>query len=78
MARIQADIALYTALGGGWTEADEDATQVIPAETTPVTPSKEVPLDLSKPSTIPTTPGPSTIPNDAIVTPTPSRGTRQR
>ena len=31
LARIQADVGLYKALGGGWVENAEDATQPIPA-----------------------------------------------
>ncbi|MGN6515608.1 MAG: efflux transporter outer membrane subunit [Rhizomicrobium sp.] len=66
LARIQADVGLYRALGGGWTEADELATQILPAQTTQVPPSAE-PGPESVPATgIPSTPGPSQIPNDAI------------
>ncbi len=31
LARVQADIGLYTALGGSWVESPDDATQPIPA-----------------------------------------------
>lgn len=45
LARIQADIGLYVALGGGWTENPDDATQPIPTSasasaTTSAAPSK--------------------------------------
>lgn len=66
LARIQADVNLYRALGGGWTEADEDATQALPASTTPVAPSSE-PGPKSVPAgPIPATPGPSTIPDEPL------------
>jgi len=66
LARIQADVNLYRALGGGWTEADEDATQALPASTTPVAPSAE-PGPKSVPAgPIPATPGPSTIPDEPL------------
>ncbi|MGN6148573.1 MAG: TolC family protein, partial [Rhizomicrobium sp.] len=66
LARIQADVGLYRALGGGWTEADEDATQVMPAATTPVAPSAE-PGPKSVPAgPIPATPGPSAIPDEPL------------
>jgi NodT family efflux transporter outer membrane factor (OMF) lipoprotein len=66
LARIQADVGLYRALGGGWSEADELATQALPATTTPVTPSSE-PGPHTVPATpVPTTPGPSQIPDEPI------------
>lgn len=47
LARIQADVNLYRALGGGWSENPEDATQPIPAAqpatTAPATPSPAPP-----------------------------------
>lgn len=41
LARIQADIALYKALGGSWVENPDDATQPIPASAT--APAKPAP-----------------------------------
>jgi NodT family efflux transporter outer membrane factor (OMF) lipoprotein len=38
LARLQADVSLYKALGGGWSEAADAATQAIPAQATPVPP----------------------------------------
>ncbi|HEY7976815.1 MAG TPA: TolC family protein [Rhizomicrobium sp.] len=64
LARIQADVGLYRALGGGWSEADELATQAMPAATAPVTPSAEPGPGTVPASGIPTTPGPSQIPDE--------------
>jgi NodT family efflux transporter outer membrane factor (OMF) lipoprotein len=66
LARIQADINLYKALGGGWTEADVDATQAIPTQTTPVTPSSTPGPATMAPGPIPTTPGPSQLPDEPV------------
>ncbi len=41
LARIQADIALYKALGGSWVESPDDATQPIPASA--AAPAKDAP-----------------------------------
>ncbi|HEY5338761.1 MAG TPA: efflux transporter outer membrane subunit [Rhizomicrobium sp.] len=73
LARLQADVNLYKALGGGWTEADEDATQPIPQTNTPVTPSSMPGPGAQPASSIPTTPGPTSVPNEPAVTPTPGR-----
>jgi NodT family efflux transporter outer membrane factor (OMF) lipoprotein len=72
-ARLQADINLFKALGGGWTEADEEATQTIPTITTPTTPSAEPGPGQQPASQIPTTPGPTAVPGEPAVTPTPPR-----
>lgn len=62
LARAQADVGLYKALGGGWSEADVDATQTIPATTTAVPASEKAPDVESKPEApVPQTPGPSEI-----------------
>ena len=62
LARIQADVGLYKALGGGWTESMDDVTQKIPAETTAVAASAAAPEAESKPEQpVPATPGPSDI-----------------
>jgi outer membrane protein, multidrug efflux system len=62
LARVQADVGLYKALGGGWSEADTDATQIIPAQTTPVPAPASAPAVESKPEApVPQTPGPSDI-----------------
>jgi NodT family efflux transporter outer membrane factor (OMF) lipoprotein len=66
LARIQADVNLYRALGGGWTEADEDATQTIPTSTAPVAPSIESGPKSVPAGPIPATPGPSTIPDEPL------------
>ncbi|HSM96098.1 MAG TPA: TolC family protein [Rhizomicrobium sp.] len=66
LARIQADVGLYRALGGGWSEADELATQTIPAATAPVTPSAEPGPESVPAAPVPTTPGPSQIPDEPI------------
>jgi len=66
LARIQADVNLYRALGGGWTEADEDATQIMPTATTPVAPSAEPGPESVPARPVPTTPGPSAIPDEPL------------
>jgi NodT family efflux transporter outer membrane factor (OMF) lipoprotein len=66
LARIQADVGLYRALGGGWSEADELATQAMPTATAPVTPSAEPGPQTVPAAGIPTTPGPSQIPDEPI------------
>ena len=73
LARLQADVNLYKALGGGWSEADADATQKIPTTTTQVTPSATPGPGVQPASSIPTTPGPTTVPNEPAVTPSPGR-----
>lgn len=74
LARIQADVGLYKALGGGWSEASEAATQAIPAQTTPV---KAGPAATPPPSPstapVPATPKPTEIPGSEPVTPSPPR-----
>jgi outer membrane protein TolC len=58
LARIQADVGLYKALGGGWSEAADAATQAIPAQTTPVQagpPAAPPPAAAPIPSTPPPT-----------------------
>jgi NodT family efflux transporter outer membrane factor (OMF) lipoprotein len=72
-ARLQADVNLFRALGGGWTEADEEATQTIPTVTTPTTPSTEPGPGQQPANSIPTTPGPTAVPGEPAVTPTPPR-----
>jgi NodT family efflux transporter outer membrane factor (OMF) lipoprotein len=66
LARIQADVGLYRALGGGWTEADEETTQALPAATMPVTPSSEPGPQSVPAAPVPTTPGPSAIPDEPL------------
>src|SRR5262249_39243569 len=36
LARIQADVGLFKALGGGWSQVPDAVTQSMPAQTTPV------------------------------------------
>lgn len=66
LARIQADVNLYRALGGGWTEADEEATQTLPAATTPVAPSAEPGPESVPAAPVPTTPGPTQVPDEPL------------
>jgi multidrug efflux system outer membrane protein len=73
LARLQADVNLYRSLGGGWSEADEEATQTIPTATTPTTPSAEPGPGQQPASSIPSTPGPTAVPDEPAVTPTPTR-----
>ncbi|MBV9569914.1 MAG: efflux transporter outer membrane subunit [Alphaproteobacteria bacterium] len=62
LARIQSDVGLYKALGGGWSEVADAATQAIPATTTPVKagPPASVPPPNTAP--VPATPLPTDIP----------------
>lgn len=62
LARAQADVGLYKALGGGWSEADKAATQIVPAQTTQVPAPEAAPTSESQPEApIPKTPGPSDL-----------------
>src|SRR5665213_471903 len=69
LAHVQADVNLYKALGGGWSEADEAATQAIPTATTPVTPSTTPGPAAAPASPVPTTPGPTQMPDTPILPP---------
>jgi hypothetical protein len=65
LARAQADVGLYKALGGGWSEADKLQTQTIPAQTTPVAAPATAPAAEAQPiMPIPKTPGPSELTTD--------------
>jgi len=65
LARAQADVGLYKALGGGWTEADKAQTQAIPAQTTPVSAPETAPAAEAQPiMPVPKTPGPSELTTD--------------
>jgi outer membrane protein, multidrug efflux system len=65
LARAQADVGLFKALGGGWSEADKAQTQTIPAQTTPVSPPAAAPAAEAQPfAPVPRTPGPSEIKTD--------------
>ncbi|HEX3672963.1 MAG TPA: efflux transporter outer membrane subunit [Rhizomicrobium sp.] len=62
LARVQADVGLFKALGGGWSEKDIDATQTIPAQTTAVPAAQVAPAAETNPETpVPATPGPSDV-----------------
>jgi NodT family efflux transporter outer membrane factor (OMF) lipoprotein len=72
LARLQADVGLYKALGGGWSEAPEAATQAIPAQTTPVPPGPPAtPPPNAAP--IPATPQPTRLPGSEPTAPPPPR-----
>jgi multidrug efflux system outer membrane protein len=65
LARAQADVGLYKALGGGWSEVDKNVTQHIPAQTTPVPAPQPAPAVESQQSApVPKTPGPSELEKD--------------
>jgi NodT family efflux transporter outer membrane factor (OMF) lipoprotein len=72
LARIQADIGLYKALGGGWSEAADAATQTIPAQTTPVQPGPPAPPP-PRTAPIPSTPPPTAIQGSQPAAPAPQR-----
>ena len=63
LAHAQAIVGLYKAMGGGWTEVAEDATQGIPAGTMPVTPTAVDGTPITATSPAPTsTPEPAPVP----------------
>ncbi|MBV9063850.1 MAG: TolC family protein, partial [Alphaproteobacteria bacterium] len=72
LARLQANIGLYQALGGGWSEAADAATQALPAQTTPVTAGPAAPPPPSA-TPVPATPKPIAIPGSQSATPPPPR-----
>jgi hypothetical protein len=72
LARLQATVGLYKALGGGWGEAPDTATQAIPAQATPVSAGPAAsPPPPSK--AVPATPQPTAIPGSEPATPPPPR-----
>ena len=73
LARIQADIGLYKALGGGWAEVADAATQALPAQTTPVAPGPPANSPPKSTARVPATPNPAPIQGNAPPTPTPPR-----
>ncbi len=75
LARIQADISLYRALGGGWMEVADDTTQGIPAAGAPAAPTTTYAAEPSK--QVPATPNPETDPATAPA-PQPRNGNRHR
>jgi NodT family efflux transporter outer membrane factor (OMF) lipoprotein len=73
LARLQADVGLYKALGGGWSETPDAATQAIPAQTTPVPagPAASPPPSATR---VPATPKPTQIPgSEPTAAPPPRR-----
>lgn len=72
LARLQANIGLYQALGGGWSEAAEATTQAIPAQTTPVQAGPAAPPPPPA-APIPATPKPTEIPGSEPAAPPPPR-----
>ena len=74
LARIQADVGLYKALGGGWSEVADAATQAIPAQTTPVKAGPEAtPPPAPNTAPVPATPPPTAIQGSEPTTPPPPR-----
>ena len=72
LARIQSDVGLYKALGGGWSEAPDAATQAIPAQTTPV-PASPAATPPPSAAPIPATPKPIALPGSEPTAPPPPR-----
>ncbi len=72
LARLQADVGLYKALGGGWSEPPDAATQAVPAQATLVPPG---PAATPPPSAapIPATPQPTALPGSEPTAPPPPR-----
>jgi len=72
LARLQATVGLYKALGGGWSEVADATTQAIPAQTTAVGagPAASPP---PPPKAVPATPRPTAIPGSEPTTPPPPR-----
>ncbi|HEY4114635.1 MAG TPA: efflux transporter outer membrane subunit [Rhizomicrobium sp.] len=69
LARIQADVGLYKALGGGWSEQADAATQALPAQTTPVQAAPTTAPQSSSAAPVPATPQPNAAPSN--ITPEP-------
>jgi outer membrane protein TolC len=72
LARLQADVGLYKALGGGWSETADAATQAIPAQTTPVPAGPAAPPPPAA-KAVPATPKPTVLPGSEPDTPPPAR-----
>jgi outer membrane protein TolC len=74
LARIQSDVGLYKALGGGWSEVPDAATQTIPAQTTPVRAGPEAsPPPAPTTAPVPATPPPTALQGSEPTTPPPPR-----
>lgn len=75
LARIQADVGLFKALGGGWSELPDAATQSLPAQTTPViAPAPTASPQSSSTAPVPSTPQlPAASPSDTGNPPPPRR-----
>jgi len=75
LARIQADVGLFKALGGGWSQVPDAVTQSLPAQTTPVA----APPPTASPQPSSTAPVPATPqlqpaqPSDSGTAPPPRR-----
>jgi NodT family efflux transporter outer membrane factor (OMF) lipoprotein len=62
LARLQSEIGLYQALGGGWSQSADAVTQAIPAQTTPVRAGPAAPPPPTI-TAVPATPKPTAIPD---------------
>jgi NodT family efflux transporter outer membrane factor (OMF) lipoprotein len=64
LARIQADVGLFKALGGGWSQPPDEVTQALPAQTTPVSAPPAAAPQPSTTAPVPATPVPGAAPGN--------------
>jgi NodT family efflux transporter outer membrane factor (OMF) lipoprotein len=72
LIRFQAIVSLYETLGGGWSEAQEDATQIVPPPAAPVAPAAQpVAAPAASPTPAPGSAPPAPPPSSSPPSPSP-------